>query len=129
MQNAHLSYIESKQLRKDVAQFNTGDTVRVHWKIKEGDKERVQAFDGVVIRQTRGGARATFTVRKLSYGVGVERIFPFHSPRYEKVEIISANSVHRSRLFYLRNLKGKAARLETQDEAAEAASGSVEAKK
>jgi len=128
MQNAHLSYIESKQLRKDVAQFNTGDTVRVHWKIKEGDKERVQAFDGVVIRQTRGGARATFTVRKMSYGVGVERIFPFHSPRYEKVEIVSANSVHRSRLFYLRNRKGKAARLETQDEAAEAASGSAEKK-
>jgi len=124
MQNAHLQYIESKQIRKDVAQFNTGDTVRVHWKIKEGDKERVQAFDGVVIRQTRGGARATFTVRKMSYGVGVERIFPFHSPRYEKVEVLSANSVHRSRLFYLRNLKGKAARLETQDEAAEAASAS-----
>jgi large subunit ribosomal protein L19 len=124
MQNAHLQYIESKQIRKDVAQFNTGDTVRVHWKIKEGDKERVQAFDGVVIRQTRGGARATFTVRKMSYGVGVERIFPFHSPRYEKVEVLSANSVHRSRLFYLRNLKGKAARLETQDEALEAASGS-----
>ena len=130
MQNAHLTYIESKQLRQDVAKFNTGDTVRVHWKVKEGDKERVQAFEGVVIRQTRGGARATFTVRKMSYGVGVERIFPFHSPRYEKVEVLSANSVHRSRLFYLRNLKGKAARLETQDEAAEAASASTsEAKK
>ena len=130
MQNAHLTYIESKQLRQDVAKFNTGDTVRVHWKVKEGEKERVQAFEGVVIRQTRGGARATFTVRKMSYGVGVERIFPFHSPRYEKVEVLSANSVHRSRLFYLRNLKGKAARLETQDEAAEAASASTsEAKK
>ncbi|MEN9800315.1 MAG: ribosomal protein [Pseudomonadota bacterium] len=116
MQNAHLTYIESKQLRKDVAQFNTGDTVRVHWKVKEGEKERVQAFEGVVIRQTRGGARATFTVRKMSYGVGVERIFPFHSPRYEKVEILSAGSVNRSRLFYLRGLKGKAARLNTQDD-------------
>jgi large subunit ribosomal protein L19 len=114
MQNAHLTYIESKQLRKDVAQFNTGDTVRVHWKVKEGEKERVQAFEGVVIRQTRGGARATFTVRKMSYGIGVERIFPFHSPRYEKVEILSAGSVNRSRLFYLRGLKGKAARLNTQ---------------
>ena len=116
MQNAHLSYIESKQLRNDVAKFNTGDTVRVHWKVKEGEKERVQAFEGVVIRQTRGGARATFTVRKVSYGTGVERIFPFHSPRYEKVEVLSTGSVNRSRLFYLRGLKGKAARLNTQDE-------------
>lgn len=110
-------------------EFRAGDTVRVHVRIKEGDKERIQVFEGVVLQRRRGGDSASFTVRKVSYGVGVERIFPFHSPRYEKVEIISANSVHRSRLFYLRNLKGKAARLETQDEAAEAASGSVEAKK
>jgi len=116
MRRSVIEYIESKQVRTDVADFRTGDTVRVHWKVKEGDKERVQPFEGIVIRKTRGHNRATFTVRKISYGVGVERIFPLHSPRYEKIEVISHGNVHRNRLFFLRGLKGKASRVETQDE-------------
>src|SRR5205085_10202870 len=82
MRNSALEFVESTQRRKDVADFRTGDTVRVNWKVKEGDKEREQAFEGVVIRKKRGGVSASFTVRKVSYGVGVERIFPLHSPRY-----------------------------------------------
>ena|SRR5215471_6081030 len=111
-----LDHVESKHVRKDVTEFRTGDTVRVHWKVKEGDKERVQPFEGIVIRKTRGHNRATFTVRKISYGVGVERIFPLHSPRYEKIEVLSHGDVHRNRLFFLRNLKGKASRVEVQGE-------------
>ena len=111
-----LDHVESKHVRKDVTEFRTGDTVRVHWKVKEGDKERVQPFEGIVIRKTRGHNRATFTVRKISYGVGVERIFPLHSPRYEKIEVLSHGDVHRNRLFFLRNLKGKASRVEAQGE-------------
>lgn len=117
MRRDALSYIESKQLRKDTTDFRTGDTVRVHWKVREGDKERVQPFEGIVIRKTRGGIRATFTVRKMSYGVGVERIFPLHSPRYEKIEVVSRGDVNRNRLFYLRNLRGKASRVGTAEEA------------
>lgn len=116
MRRSVIDYIESKQMRKDAAEFRTGDTVRVHWKVKEGDKERVQPFEGIVIRKTRGHNRATFTVRKISYGVGVERIFPLHSPRYEKIEVLSHGDVHRNRLFFLRNLKGKASRVETHEE-------------
>ena len=111
-----LDHVESKHVRKDVTEFRTGDTVRVHWKVKEGDKERVQPFEGIVIRKTRGHNRATFTVRKISYGVGVERIFPLHSPRYEKIEVLTHGDVHRNRLFFLRNLKGKASRVEAQGE-------------
>jgi large subunit ribosomal protein L19 len=103
--------IESRYLRKDLPPFRSGDTVRVHTKIKEGDKERIQVFEGVVIRHHRGDVRATFTVRKVSYGVGVERIFPVHSPRIDKVEVVGHGEVRRSRLFYLRALQGKAARL------------------
>ena len=110
-----LAYIEAKHVKKDVPEFRTGDTVRVHTKIKEGDKERIQIFEGVVIARRRGGVRASFTVRKVSYGVGVERIFPTHSPRIDKVEVMGHGEVRRSRLFYLRDLQGKAARL-TQDE-------------
>ncbi len=109
-----LDHVESKHVRKDLIEFRTGDTVRVHWKVKEGDKERVQPFEGIVIRKTKGYNRATFTVRKISYGVGVERIFPLHSPRYEKIEVLTRGHVHRSRLFFLRDLKGKASRVETQ---------------
>src|SRR5215813_1167278 len=116
MRRSAIEHVESKQMRTDVADFRTGDTVRVHWKVKEGDKERVQPFEGIVIRKTRGHNRATFTVRKISYGVGVERIFPLHSPRYEKIEVISHGNVHRNRLFFLRGLKGKASRVEKQDE-------------
>jgi large subunit ribosomal protein L19 len=117
MRRSAIEYVEAKNLRKDVTQFSTGDSVRVHWKIKEGDKERVQAFEGIVIRKKKGNNRATFTVRKVSFGVGVERIFPVHSPRYEKIEVLSRGNVNRNRLFYLRSLKGKASRVETQEDA------------
>ena len=91
--------------------FRSGDSVRVHTLIKEGDKERVQVFEGVVIGQHRGGSRATFTVRKISYGVGVERIFPLHTSRIEKIEVVTKGRVRRARLNYLRELQGKAARI------------------
>ncbi len=107
--------IEAKYQRNDVPALRAGDTVRVHTKIKEGDKERIQVFEGVVIARREGGVRASFTVRKVSYGVGVERIFPTHSPRIDKIEVVGHGEVRRSRLFYLRDLQGKAARL-TQDE-------------
>src|SRR2546430_17326434 len=91
-------------------------TVRVHTKISEGDKERIQIFEGVVIRRKRGHLSSTFTVRKISYGVGVERIFPVFSPRIDKIEVISSGRVKRARLFYLRDLQGKAARLKSAEE-------------
>jgi large subunit ribosomal protein L19 len=97
--------------RRQLPSFRPGDQVRVHYRIREGEKERIQVFQGVVIRRHRGGAGATFTVRKVSFGVGVERIFPEHSPRIEKLEVVSRGRVRRSRLYYLRNLEGKAARL------------------
>jgi large subunit ribosomal protein L19 len=127
MRHSAIEYVEAKQLRKELVDFRSGDSVRVHWKVKEGEKERVQAFEGIVIRKRRGNNRASFTVRKVSFGVGVERIFPLHSPRYEKIEILSRGSVNRSRLFYLRNLKGKASRVETQEDNTQAAA--AEAKK
>ena len=102
---------EREQMRMDLPNFIPGDTVKVHVKIKEGEKERVQAFQGVVIAKHKGGTSATFTVRKVSYGVGVERIFPMHSPAIDRVEIITRGRVRRGKLYYLRNLKGKAARI------------------
>lgn len=116
MRRSAIEYVESKHLRKELVDFRTGDSVRVHWKVKEGEKERVQAFEGIVIRKKKGNNRASFTVRKVSFGVGVERIFPLHSPRYEKIEILSRGSVNRNRLFYLRNLKGKASRVDVQED-------------
>ena len=116
MRSAALQYVDSLNLRKNVPEFRTGDTVRVNWKVKEGEKERVQAFEGVVIRKTKGSVDATFTVRKMSFGVGVERIFPLHSPRYETIDVLTKGSVRRNRLFYLRSLRGKAARLDVQEE-------------
>lgn len=104
--------IEKTQLRQDLPDFRVGDTVRVNVKIVEGDKERVQAFEGVVLRVHRGGSRASFTVRKVSYGVGVERIFPLHSPRMESVELLSRGRVRKARLYYLRERMGRAARVE-----------------
>jgi large subunit ribosomal protein L19 len=104
--------IEAEQLRTDIPEFRPGDTVRVHVKIVEGDKERIQAFEGVVIRKTRGGNRAAFTVRKVSYGIGVERTFPIHSPRIDKVQVLTRGRVRRARLYYLRELSGKAARIQ-----------------
>jgi large subunit ribosomal protein L19 len=121
MRSSAIEFVESRHLRKDVVEFRTGDSVRVWWKVKEGDKERSQAFEGVVIRKTRGSTDATFTVRKMSFGVGVERIFPLHSPRWEQIEVINRGDVRRNRLFYLRSLRGKAARLDLIDENAEAA--------
>ncbi len=121
MRVAAMEFIESTQRRKDVPVFRPGDSVRVNWKVKEGDKERVQAFEGVVIRKTRGGVKGTFTVRKVSYGVGVERIFPLHSPRYESIDIVTQGSVRRSRLFYLRGLRGKASRIDEKEQAVEVA--------
>jgi large subunit ribosomal protein L19 len=106
-----ISDIEAKFMRKDVPAFRSGDTVRVHTKIKEGDKERIQVFEGVVIRHRKGDLRSMFTVRKVSYGVGVERMFPVHSPRIDRIEVMGHGEVRRSRLYYLRALQGKAARL------------------
>ena len=112
MHAAALQFIEDRQIRKNAPEFRTGDTVCVNWKIKEGDKERVQAFEGIVIRKKKGANRATFTVRKMSFGVGVERIFPLHSPRYELIEVKVRGSVARNRLFYLRGLRGKASKVD-----------------
>jgi len=106
-----IEVIEKEQMRVDLPQFKAGDKVRVFSRIQEGDKERTQMFEGVVIRKRRGNTRATFTVRKVSYGVGVEKIFPLHSPTIDKVEIVSRGKVRRARLYYLRGLRGKAARL------------------
>ena len=106
-----LKEIENSYRRADLPDLRSGDSVRVHTLIKEGDKERVQVFEGVVIGQHRGGSRATFTVRKISYGVGVERIFPLHTSRIEKIEIVARGEVRRARLNYLRELEGKAARI------------------
>jgi len=112
-----MELVEREQLRTDLPDFRVGDTVRVHVKIIEGEKERIQLFEGVVIRKKKGGIRSTFTVRKISYGIGVERIFPTHSPRVERIDILSRGKVRRSKLFYLRGLKGKAARIRGEKKA------------
>src|SRR5260221_373405 len=111
-----LDIVDQSQAQKR-PELRVGDTVKVHFRIREGEKERVQIFQGTIIRIARGGAGATVTVRKVSYGVGVERIFPIHSPRIEKIEVVGAGHVRRSRLYYLRNLKGKKARLREIGEA------------
>lgn len=103
--------IEREQLRMDLPDFSPGDTVTVHVKIREGNKERLQAFQGVVISKKKGLANATFTVRKVSYGVGVERVFPMHSPIIDRVEVVSRGRVRRAKIYYLRKLRGKAARI------------------
>ena len=117
MQNAKIAAIENEQLKSDIPDFRVGDTVRVHYKIVEGDKDRIQVFQGVVLKRHRAGARSTFTVRKVSFNVGVERVFLTHSPRIDKVEIVSRGVVRRARLFYLRDLQGKAARVRDQKDA------------
>jgi len=106
-----IAAFEQTQLRTGHPGFRVGDTVRVHYKIVEGDKDRIQVFQGVVIKQHRAGSRSSFTVRKVSFSVGVERMFMLHSPRVEKIEVTSRGVVRRSRLFYLRELSGKAARV------------------
>ncbi|MDX1775286.1 MAG: 50S ribosomal protein L19 [Desulfobulbales bacterium] len=103
--------IDREQMRYDMPDFRPGDSVKVHIRIIEGNKERVQIFEGVVIRRRKGNMGATFTVRKISHGVGVEKTFALHSPRLEKVEIVSRGKVRRSRLYYLRERRGKAARI------------------
>ena len=113
-QHPLLTAIDQSFVRSDVPDFRSGDSVRVHTLIKEGDKERVQVFEGVVIGQHRGGSRASFTVRKISYGVGVERVFPLHTSRIEKIEIVQRGHVRRARLNYLRELQGKAARIKAE---------------
>jgi large subunit ribosomal protein L19 len=109
--------VEAKYLRKDLPVFRGGDTVRVHTKIKEGDKERIQLYEGVVIASSGGGASAMFTVRKVSYGVGVERTFPVHSPVIEEIEVVSRGAVRRAKLYYLRDLRGKKAKIKERREA------------
>ena len=106
-----IKQLEREQMRLDMPAFSPGDTVRVHVKIREGDKERIQVFQGVVISKRKGGMNATFTVRKVSYGVGVERIFPIHSPIIDKVELVTRGRVRRAKIYYLRKLRGKAARI------------------
>ena len=106
-----MSLVEATQLREDHPEFAAGDTVRVHVRVIEGDKERVQLFEGVVIAIQHGGTARTFTVRKLSNGVGVERVFPYASPRIAKIEVVRYGRVRRAKLYYLRGLRGKAARI------------------
>ncbi|HZW83568.1 MAG TPA: 50S ribosomal protein L19 [Candidatus Deferrimicrobium sp.] len=106
-----IKMIEEEQIRKDIPTFQPGDTVRVHVKVVEGTRERIQLFEGVVIRRKGGGARETFTVRRVTYGVGVERTFPIHSPRLERIEVVRRGVVRRAKLYYLRELSGKAARI------------------
>lgn len=103
--------VENSQLRTDLPSFRSGDTVKVHVKIKEGDKFRIQIFEGVVIAHKNNGISSTFTVRKVSFGYGIERIFPVHSPIVEKLEVVKSGKVRRARLYYLRGRRGKAARL------------------
>ncbi|HEY6912739.1 MAG TPA: 50S ribosomal protein L19 [Myxococcales bacterium] len=120
MRSKAIELVEQRNVKPEtrarVPGFRVGDTVKVHTKISEGDKERIQIFEGVVIRKKRAQVNTTFTVRKVSYGVGVERIFPLYSPRIDRIDIVSSGKVKRARLFYLRELQGKAARLKHAEE-------------
>jgi len=109
-----LDKIELEQMRLDIPAFRPGDTVKVHIKIREGEKDRIQVFQGIVIARKNAAMRSSFTVRKISYSVGVEKIFPLHSPSVDRIEVVQRGKVRRSRLFYLRDLKGKAARVKVQ---------------
>ena len=106
-----IEVLEQEQLRSDIPEFRAGDTVKVHAKIVEGNRERIQVFEGVVISRSGSGVRENFTVRRISYGVGVERTFPVHSPRIDKIEVARRGIFRRAKLYYLRNLTGKAARI------------------
>ena len=106
-----LREVALEQLRADLPKFRPGDTLRVHVKVREGTRERIQLFEGVVIKRRGASISATFTVRKVSYGVGVERTFPLHSPKLERIELVRRGKVRRAKLYYLRNLRGKAARI------------------
>jgi large subunit ribosomal protein L19 len=109
-----LKLVNSDQLKKDAPQFNVGDTVKVHVRIKEGERERIQLFEGTVLAKKHGGIEETFTVRRVSYGVGVERVFPLHSPNVEKVEVVRRGRVRRSKIYYLRDRVGKASKVKDQ---------------
>ena len=106
-----IEQLEREMMRLDLPDFSPGDTVNVHVKIREGEKERIQVFQGVVISKRGGTTNATFTVRKISYGIGVERVFPLHSPILDKIEVVSRGRVRRAKIYYLRKLRGKAARI------------------
>jgi large subunit ribosomal protein L19 len=106
-----IKQLERELLRLDLPAFTAGDTVKVHVKIKEGEKERIQVFQGVVISKSKGALSASFTVRKVSYGIGVERVFPLHSPIIDKIEVVTRGRVRRAKIYYLRKLRGKAARI------------------
>jgi large subunit ribosomal protein L19 len=114
--NTAIAEIEQAQLRADVPDFRPGDTLKVHVKVTEGNRSRIQVFQGVVIRRQGGGVRETFTARKVSYGVGVERTFPVHSPSIDKIEVVTRGRVRRAKLYYLRDLRGKAARIKERRE-------------
>lgn len=109
-----ISEVESKHINKEIKDFNPGDTVKVHLKIKEGDKERIQMFEGVVLQKRGKGTGQTFTVRKISSGIGVERVFPVHSPYISQITVLKKGKVRRAKLFYLRKLRGKAAKIEEE---------------
>jgi large subunit ribosomal protein L19 len=110
-----LTSVEQEQIKKDIPEFRPGDTVSVYTKVVEGGRERIQVFEGTVIARKGGGLKETFTVRKISYGVGVERIFPLNSPRIDRIEVIKKGKVRRAKLYYMRKLRGKAARIKERD--------------
>lgn len=114
----HLDIVDQASLRADIPDFRAGDTLKVHVKVVEGSRSRIQIFQGVVIARSGGGVRETFTIRKISFGVGVERIFPLHSPTIDKIELVSRGEVRRAKLYYLRNLRGKAAKIREKREGA-----------
>jgi large subunit ribosomal protein L19 len=111
-----IAELEQAQVRDDIPEFRPGDTLKVHVRVKEGNRSRIQVFQGVVIRRQGGGIRETFTVRKISYGVGVERTFPVHSPSIERIETVTRGKVRRAKLYYLRELRSKAARIRERRE-------------
>src|SRR5438093_12260774 len=118
-----LDNVDAASLRSDVPNFRPGDTLKVHVRVVEGNKSRIQVFQGVVIRRQGAGVRATFTVRKVSYGVGVERTFPLHTPVIERIEVLSRGDVRRAKLYYLRDLRGKKARIKEKRDRGPAATG------
>lgn len=126
--NLVVQNIENRQLRNDIPDFQPGDTVRVHVRIKEGDKERLQAFEGVVIARKHSGVRETITVRKTSFGVGVERIFPIHASIIDHIDVVRRGRVRRAKLYYLRKLRGKASRIRERDTRGERAVAAAAAK-
>ncbi|MDD4568526.1 MAG: 50S ribosomal protein L19 [Tepidanaerobacteraceae bacterium] len=110
-----LTSVEQEQIKKDIPDFRAGDTISVYTKVVEGSRERIQVFEGTVIARKGGGLKETFTVRKISYGVGVERVFPLNSPRIDRIEVVKKGKVRRAKLYYMRKLRGKAARIKERD--------------